>query len=62
MMISTEKEERKWDKMQMKGDDAEAVGCDLSDLLWGCEEAQKQAVQSCWFCCNFFHEIYFAVS
>lgn len=33
----------------MKGDDAEAVGCDLSDLLWGCEEAQERATQPCRF-------------
>lgn len=49
MTISTKTEERKLDKMQMKGDDSEAVGCDLGDLLWGCEEAQKLAIQSCCF-------------
>lgn len=49
IMVSTKTEERKLDKMQMKGDYSEAVGCDLGDLLWGCEEAQKWAVHSCCF-------------
>lgn len=33
----------------MKGDDAEAVGSDLSDLLCGCSEAQTKATQPCCF-------------